>query len=408
LPNSTIGPDKKLDRSPDSGFFETWRQFGMKFVVRYILISAILLGAWGCGQKSAKLQKSVSPPDKTLFETGSNYLNNGQYIKARLAYQNLIQTYADSDFAAEAYFAIADSYYDEGGTENLLNAEEQYANFIIFFPTHPKAVDAMIKNISLNMKMMHDPDRDQQYAYKALKWVNRTLEEQPDSDFAPIVRQYKREIEETLALGDLGVARFYADKNNIAGEKGRIKTIIDNYPDFSRLNEVYFEYAGIMEKFEDFEEAAIYYKKIISGMPFSKHYEEAKQRLLALNKPVPAIDENLVAFNKSKLKTPKGVSLLKPFIDFGSALGVVQPKDRYQEAKKTVQDEKVKAAQLSGGQGDQSNDALINVVISKTKDGETQDTVVLGPSGDNQPNDTDNKKKKTINKNKRQSTKKIE
>jgi outer membrane protein assembly factor BamD len=380
----------------------------MKFVVRYILISAILFGAWGCAQKSAKLQKSVAPPDKTLFETGSNYLKSGQYIKARLAYQNLIQTYPDSDLSAEAYFAIADSYYDEGGTENLLNAEEQYANFIVFFPTHPKAVDAMIKNIALNMKMMHDPDRDQSYSYKALKWVNRMLSEQPDSDFAPIVRQYKREIEETLAEGDLRVARFYADKGNIAGEKGRLKTIIDEYPDFSRLSEVFFDYANIMEKYEDFEEAALYYKKIFSGMPFSKNYEEAKQRLLALNKPVPAVDENLVAFNQSRAKTQKSASLLKPFIDFGSALGVVQPKDRYEEAKKTVQEVKVKAAQATGSEGDQKNDALINVVISKTKDGETQDTVVLGPSSADQANDTGNKKKKTINKNKRQSAKKTE
>jgi outer membrane assembly lipoprotein YfiO len=379
----------------------------MKFVVRYIILSVILLGACGCAQKSAKLQKSVAPPDKTLFETGSNYLKSGQYIKARLAYQNLIQTYPDSDLSAEAYFAIADSYYDEGGTENLLNAEEQYGNFIVFFPTHPKAVDAMIKNISLNMKMMHAPDRDQQYAYKALKWVNRMLEEQPDSDFAPIVRQYKSEIEETLALGDLGVARFYADKGNIAGEKGRLKTIIDNYPDFSRQNEVYFEYAGIMEKIGEFEEAAIYYKKIITGMPFSKFYEQSKQRLMAINKPVPALDEKLVALNRSKIKAPKGVSLLQPFIDFGSALGVVPAKDRYREAKRTMED-KVKAAQATGGEGDQKSDALINVFISKTKDGETQDTVTLGPSSASQPNDTGNSKKKTINKNKRQSTKKTE
>ncbi len=379
----------------------------MGLSVRCIFLSMLLLAATGCAPKSAKLQKGVLAPDKTLFETGSEYLKSGHFIKARLAYQTLIQTYADSDMASEAYFAIADSYYDEGGTENLLNAEEQYNNFIVFFPTHPKAVDAMMKNIALNMKMMHAPDRDPQYAYKALRYVNRLLEEQADSDFAPIVRQYKVDIEEVLALGDLGVARFYADKGNVAGEKGRLKTIIDNYKDFSRLNEVYFEYAAAMEKYKDFNEAAVYYSKIVSGMPFSERYEEAKQRLMAINKPVPSLDDSLTAQNKLRLKSQKGVSLLKPFIDFGSALGVVQPPDRYKEAKKIIQDEKIKSAQAQTGAGDQKGDELINVVLEKARDGETQVTTVLGSAGDREIN-KEAAKKKTINKNKRQSTKKTE
>ena len=112
----------------------------MKFRIRSIFLCAVLIFAWGCGQKSAKLQKSVVPPDKTLFETGSDYLNRSQYIKARLAFQNLIMTYPDSEMAAEAHFAIGDSFYEEGGTENLLQAENQFKDFIVFFPAHPKAL----------------------------------------------------------------------------------------------------------------------------------------------------------------------------------------------------------------------------------------------------------------------------
>ena len=53
----------------------------MKSRIRYVFLCAILLFSWGCAQKSAKLQKSVVPPDKTLFETGSEYLKKSQYIK---------------------------------------------------------------------------------------------------------------------------------------------------------------------------------------------------------------------------------------------------------------------------------------------------------------------------------------
>jgi outer membrane protein assembly factor BamD len=189
----------------------------MKAAVRYFCLCIILLGAGGCVQKSAKLQKGAVPPDKTLFETGSEYLKHGQYIKSRLAFQTLIQTYSDSDLAAEAYLSIADSYYDEGGTENSLQAEEQYNNFIVFFPTHPKAPEAMLKNISVQMKMMHAPDRDPNNSFKALKYTKKFLDLYADSDYAPIVKQYKVDIEENLALGDLGVSQFYAEKANMAG-----------------------------------------------------------------------------------------------------------------------------------------------------------------------------------------------
>jgi GWxTD domain-containing protein len=107
-----------------------------------------------------------------------------------------------------------------------------------FSPTNPKPADVLMKNLSLNMKMMRVPGRDTQYSYKALEYANKLLSESSDSDFAPIARQYKIKIEETLALGDLEVTQFYIDKGNLIGALARLKAIKDNYPNFSRMNEV--------------------------------------------------------------------------------------------------------------------------------------------------------------------------
>jgi outer membrane assembly lipoprotein YfiO len=383
----------------------------MKAANRYILISFIFLASWGCAPKSAKLQKSVVPPDKTLFETGSDYLKRSSFIKARLAFQTLINTYPDSDMAAESYFAIADSYYDEGGTENLLNAEEQYKNFIVFFPTSPKAVDALLKMISGSMKMMNAPDRDPQYSYKALQYVNKLLDQYPDNEVVPIVKQYKAEIEENLALKDIGVSRFYADKKNIAGAQGRLKEVIDSYPDYSGMDYALFQYAGNLEKTENPDEAAIYYSKIASSFPFSKHFEEAKQHLAALKKPLPAVDENAAAANKSHLKTPEGFSPWKPFVEIGKTFGFIGPPDRYDEVKRILKDEKIKAAEAAGatgGEGGQKgDDAGINAYIRKSADGKTQVSTVLRTDPEN-PQSNDVTKKKAVNKNKRQGSKKTE
>jgi outer membrane assembly lipoprotein YfiO len=380
----------------------------MKYTIRSVFLCAILLCSWGCAQKSAKLQKSVIPPDKTLFETGSGFLKNGQYIKARLAFQNLMMTYPDSEMASEAHFAMGDSFYEEGGIENLLQAENQFKDFIVFYPAHPKAADAQMKTIAINMKMMGEPDRDQHYAYKALQNIKSFIRQFPDSDFTPIVKKYKTDVEENIALGDLGVGKFYEGRGNLGGARGRYKEILDNYPDFSDMAEILFRMASVLEKAKNPDESAIYLGKIVSEYPFSKRTEEAKGKLTAMGKSLPSVNARLAAANLAKVKLPEGFSPLKPFIDFGKALGFVSPPDRYEDAKRIIEAEKVKVAEAAAKNsesGRAADDILIESEIRKSASGETKDSTVLrNNSGTASQSDAD--KKKEEQKNKKRYTKK--
>jgi outer membrane assembly lipoprotein YfiO len=370
----------------------------MKYRIRSVFLCTILIFTWGCPQKSAKLQKSVVPPDKTLFETGSEYLKKSQYIKARLAFQNLIMTYPDSEMAAESHFAIGDSFYEEGGTENLLQAENQFKDFIVFFPAHPKAPDALMKVISVNMRSIGAPDRDQHYAYKARQVIKSFLQQFPDNDFVPIVKQYEADVEESLAKGDFGVGKFYEERGNLSGAKGRYKEITENYPDYSDISETYFRLAGILEKTNNPDEASIYYSKIVSEYPFSKRSEESRARLSALGKPMPLVNSKLAAQNEAKIRPPEGFSPYKPFIDFGKALGFVAPPDRYEEAKKIIEAEKAKVAEeavkkAEAEQAAAAEDIQIETTIRKSASGESSDTTVLkNTSGTAASNDAAKKK----------------
>ncbi len=351
----------------------------MRPTIRTVILSAILLYSGGCVQKTAKLQKSVVPPDKTLFETGSDYLKKSQYIKARLAFQTLMNTYPDSDVAPDAVLAIGDSYYDEGGTENLLQAEDSYKNFIIFFPTHPKAPDAALKVIALNYRMMRSPDRDQQYSYKTLENINKFQTQFPESDYIPIVNQYKLEVQESLATADMMVGQFYEGKANLAGARLRYQEVKDKYDHYSKMDEVLFNLAGIQEKANNPDEAAINYSKIVSAYPFSRHADEAKAKLNSLGKPVPSVDITVAAMNQARIKPPESFSPLKPFIEFGKALGIVAPPDVYEQAKRTVEESKTAEATAAGKTGEGQSGTEIQVTIKKSATGETQDTTVVGP-----------------------------
>jgi len=55
---------------------------------------------------------------------------------------------------------------------------------------------------------------------------------------APVVQQFMKDLDEKLAQGDFKVAQYYASRGNNVGALSRLKTIIDNYPNFSRIDEV--------------------------------------------------------------------------------------------------------------------------------------------------------------------------
>ena len=325
----------------------------MPSTVRLIFLCSFLLFCCGCAQKSAKLQRSIVPPDQTLYETGTDFLEKGQYIRSRLALQTMINTYPDSDMTADAYYSIGDSFYEEGGTQNLLQSVQQYKDFIIFFPAHPKTPDAQFKIMSAYMNLMGAPDRDQQYTLLAEQAGMEFLEMYPDSDLAPIAANDLVIIRDKLAQKELGIAKFYEKDNNLIAVRGRLQTILDKYPSANSVPEALFMMAGIMEKAKDPEfqkEAEIDYGKLVSEYPFSEYAEAAKQRLIDLGKPVPEVNTALAEANKAKMTAPEGFSPLTPLADFVKALGFIGPPDRYEEAqeiikaKKAAEEAKAKAA----------------------------------------------------------------
>ncbi len=357
----------------------------------------VLAGSLACGsQKGARLQRSVVPPDKALYQAGNEYLEKNQFIKARLAYQTLLNTYPGSELEPDAFFASADSFYREGGTENLLMAVDRFSDFITFFPTHPKAPDALLKEISILLGQMRSPDRDQKETEQALDAINRFLVMYPDNDYVPLVKQYRIEAEESLALRDLGVGDFNAGRGNYAGASMRYKDVAEKYPHFSRADEVDFKLAKIYQMSGDTEQEADYLSRIVVGYPFSKYSEEAKQELLKMGKPVPAVDSQLAAQNLALIKTPEPSSLLKPLADFIAAMGFKSPPNRYEEARKAVTAGRGVLAPATGAEprGSKPGEVVITGTIEKS--GDAKAVTAAPPAGnaaDKKKTDVTKKKK---------------
>ena len=373
----------------------------MERVIRFIWAITLLCFMslyFGCVQKSAQLQKGIAPPDRTLFETGDNYLKKGQYIRARLALQTLLNTYPDSDIASEAYFAMGDTFYEEGGTENLLQAENQYKDFIIFFPGDPRAADAQLKIISLNQKMMRSPDRDPQYARNTLLAIETFLRRYPNSDYVPIVQQYKILAEDNLARGDLDVGEFYLRRGNLPGAMQRLQYVVDNYKNFEDMDTVMYRIAQLYDRLLSYDpeaaavfsrDSAFWYSQIAEGYPFSQYFETAKRRLVELGYDVPEVNEALAAANQSNIRPSEGFSPLRPFIDFGKALGFIAPPDLYMEAQKTIEEEKAQAAAAAKSGMGTGDDIQIETEIRQSASGAPIDETNAPTSGSGVSPDSD-------------------
>jgi outer membrane protein assembly factor BamD len=274
----------------------------MKVLRTICILILVALTAGACGQKGVGLQEDASAPDTQLFESGMTYLEKSQFIKARLSFQTLINTYPDSEFTPASFLAIADSFYDEGGASNLLQAEAQYKDFLIFYPTHEMADDAQLKIAAINYKLMKPYDRDPTNAKKAEQEFKRFLRTNPDSELTPTAREALRDVEETLAQRHHAVGDFYYRRNSYIAAEERFKEVLDGYPNYSMLDGTLFRLGRALEQSGRVTEATVYYAQIASEFPFSEYFEEAKERLTLLEQEVPPVDEAAAEIRLSNLR----------------------------------------------------------------------------------------------------------
>ncbi len=282
-----------------------------------LLILLFLLISCG-GSKKAKLVENQKIPDKELFHTGMEFFNKGEYEKARLTFQTLINTYDDSPYLENAKFYIPLSYYKQGGIDNLLLAENGFRDFKIFFPTSQYTDDAQAYIVDINMKLMRGPTRDLTYTKKAKKALDDFFKEFPDSPLRKDMERRLMYVDNILAKSDFEKGKFYYKRKKYKAAANRFMECVKNYRTFFYRDEALFYLARSLEKIRRFNDSAIYYAEIVRGYPFSPYFKEAKDSLNKLEKPIPPVDEKLAKENLKyfKMKEKEPNFLVRPFKSF--------------------------------------------------------------------------------------------
>lgn len=264
--------------------------------IAVLLLLAVALIAAGCGKAKDKVanENEARPGrDKELFEDAMKKVEKGRYDEARLLFNVVVTTYPDSEYLPKAKLAIADSFYLEGGSTNLEQAIGGYKDFAQYFPTHPLACDVLNKVSEAYMRQIVAYNRDWTNARKAENQLKATLQKCGSSPLQPQLKENLRRVQQVLGLHELDIARFYIDNRQAyKAAEGRLRDIIEKYPDFTYRDEALFKLGLALIEQEQPEEAAQYFTMLVRDIPNSEHAEKAKEFLTQLKRPIPAPANN--------------------------------------------------------------------------------------------------------------------
>jgi outer membrane protein assembly factor BamD len=300
-------------------------------------------------------------PDKELFDKAMIAIKKGRFDVARLDLQTMLNTYPDSEYRMRAKLAVGDSWFKEGGTAALTQAEAEYKDFITFFPQAPEAAEAQMKVADIYYQQMEKPDRDYTNAQRAEQEYRAMINMFPDSALVPRAKQKLRDVQEVLAERETQIGLYYGSRENFTASIARLKTVVDTYPLYSKSDQALLgigdAYAGeahavqiapklpgaIKERLHAVyqDRAAEAYTKVITRYPMAPHVEDARDRLVAMNRPVPEPTQEAIAENDAEERsrqplhfTDKTLGIIKHGPQVVEAVHVGEPS--LEDPKRTI------------------------------------------------------------------------
>ena len=275
--------------------------------------------------------KDTTLPDKQLYDKALAQQKSGHFDVARLDLNTLLSTYPDSQYQMRAKLAVADSWYQEGGSAALAQAEQEYTDFITFFPNVPEAAEAQMRIGDIYFKQMDVPDRDYEKGLKAEDGYRTMLKQYPDApkEILEQARQKLREVQEVLATREAELAAFYATHNNWPAAIARYQTVVDTYPQYSHMDDTLIGIgdayeaeanamraqrtcqgtgpqpvcipeaakAALLQQYDG--KAAAAYRDVVVNHYAAPHVEDAKERLVGMNLPVPTPTREQIATSEA-------------------------------------------------------------------------------------------------------------
>jgi len=251
--------------------------------LRLLLVFAMTCVAACGGNRAPETPPGTVPPDQFLMQRANDSMKRERWADARKYFQQIVDNYPQSTIRPDAKLGVGDSYLNEGGEANLVLAENEFKEFITFYPTSSRVDYSQYKLAMTHFKRMRRPERDQTETAAAVREFEVFFERYPNSTLTSDVRQNWREARSRLSEASYKVGLYYFRARWYPGAIDRFKEVLKDDPGYPERDAVYYYLAESLLKTDKKAEALPYYDRLVKEFERSEYLADAQRKLETLS-----------------------------------------------------------------------------------------------------------------------------
>jgi len=257
-------------------------------VSRIVVVASLFAGlalSGACSRDKNIVPTGILEGDKYLMDRATELVGKKKWFQAREYYRQLVDNYPQSNYRPDAKLGLGDTYLGEKSAESLVLAQNEFREFLTFFPTHPRADYAQYKLGMCHFLQMLAPDRDQTETREAIAELALFVQRYPNSTLLEEGRQKFREARNRLSESEYKVGYFYWRNKWYPGAIERFKALLKADAEYPKRDGVYYHLADSLVKMGRRAEAVPYFDRLVKEFEQSEYLAKAQ---LALQEPVEA------------------------------------------------------------------------------------------------------------------------
>jgi outer membrane protein assembly factor BamD len=213
-----------------------------------------------------------------LLAQGKALLANQKYARARPYFTHAFEVEPNSPIGREGLLLAADTYYQEGGSTNYVQAEAKYRDFLNRFPTSEQAAYVQFQIANSLAKRMEKPDRDQTVTRKALQAYQELARLYPTSEYAAQAQEQINLVRNNLAEHEFQVGRFYLRYGLPIAAAQRFEILLRDFPQYPERDKAMYHLGMAYEQSDKPEEAKKTFDQLRSEFPQSPFLAEIPEK----------------------------------------------------------------------------------------------------------------------------------
>jgi outer membrane protein assembly factor BamD len=249
------------------------------------LITIAALCGTACHHTARRAAAQVVDPQfatltkEQAFAKGDEFFARKRWQRARQFYQYVYESFPNDPLGRRSLLRIADTYYEQRDSVNLVEAQYKYRDFINRYPGSDRADYAMLQIAMVSYQQMERADRDQAKTREAVEKFNEMIRAYPRSPLRAEAEKRLQDALDRLAKHEHIVAHYYIKRHSYPAAVQRLNYLIDTYPKYSDRAGAFYDLATSLDLLGRKGEARLYYERVLTEFPKSDYASRAKKRL---------------------------------------------------------------------------------------------------------------------------------